>query len=236
MVEKRSLSGELLLRLGNKGIPVPAQSGGIFNLPTDVAVHPTTRELFVADGYANSRIHRFSADGEHISSWGRPGSEPGCFSLPHGLEITADGRVIVCDRENFRIQVFNTAGEFLEQWHLHRPVCIRLCPRGEHLYVGEHSPHRIQRGVPCLGCVIRVLNLNGVEVAKFGTGTQGHGDNELMDPHGLAIDSQGGVYIAEVCDSWLASLDSPPPLGEWPSLRKWVRTPSGSTGRPRDGG
>jgi DNA-binding beta-propeller fold protein YncE len=229
VVEKRTLDGELVFRLGTPGVAAPKNSGEMFNRPTDLAVHPATGELFVSDGYANSRIHRFTPGGDHLLSWGEPGSQPGQFSVPHSLVVTADGRVVVCDRENFRIQVFDTEGTFLDQWHLHRPACIALDPAGELLYVGEHSPHRVQRFVPGLGCVVRILDLEGHEVGRFGAGTQGHADDELMDPHGLAVDSHGDVYVAEVCNSWIENLDVAPPLGEWPSLRKWVRTPAPET-------
>lgn len=221
-IEKRSLEGELEFVLGTRDKPAPWQSGEIFNRPTDLAVHPVTRELFVSDGYANSRVHRFSPEGEHMLSWGEPGSTPGRFSVPHNITVTADGRVLVCDRENFRVQVFSVDGEFIDQWHLHRPAAICMIGGSDPLfYVGEHSPHNIQKGVPHLGCCIRVLASDGTEVSSFGGDLPGHRPHEFMDPHSIAVDSRGDVYVAEVCNSWLKSLSEPPPLGEWPSLRKW---------------
>jgi hypothetical protein len=226
-IEKRTLDGKLLFTLGERGNPVPRHSGGDgsrFNRPTDLAVHPYSRELFVSDGYANSRIHRFSPEGEHIMSWGAPGSSPGQFSLPHSIVVTADDRVIVCDRENFRIQVFSVDGEFLELWHQHRPAAIGMSAAADPLFfVCEHSPHKIQKGVPNLGACIRVLDQDGSEVTSFGDELPGHQPGQFMEPHSIAVDSRGDVYIAEVCNSWIANLGEPPPLGEWPSLRKWRR-------------
>ena len=86
--------------------------GGPFNLPTDIAVAPSG-EMFVTDGYGNARVHKFAADGTHLLSWGEPGTGPGQFSLPHGIWIDRHGRVMVCDRENDRVQVFDQQGTFL---------------------------------------------------------------------------------------------------------------------------
>lgn len=221
-IEKRTPDGELLFTLGNHGRPAEWQSGEIFNRPTDVSIHSETSELFVSDGYGNSRIHRFTSDGEYITSWGEPGSEPGQFSLPHNIAVTGD-RVLVCDRENFRVQIFSLNGDFIDQWHMHRPACIAPTSHGsEQLFlVGEHSPHRIQKGVPNLGCCIKILDEHGKELDRLGGSQQGHAPDQFMDPHNIAVDSQGSLYVAEVCNSWLASLDGPAPLGEWPSLRKW---------------
>jgi sugar lactone lactonase YvrE len=221
-IEKRTLDGELIFTLGKRGEPAPWQSGGMFNRPTDVAVHRRTGELFISDGYGNSRVHRFSPEGEHLLSWGEPGADPGQFSLPHSIVVTPDDRVVVADRENFRVQVFDLDGSFIEQWHLYRPAAVASDTQsGLRFYVGEHSPHKIQKGVPRLGCRIKVLDEAGNELARFGGELPGHEPDQFMDPHGIAVDSSGDVYVAEVCNSWLLSLDGPPPLGEWPSLRKW---------------
>ena len=80
--------------------------GGPFNLPTDIALTPAG-EMFVTDGYGNARVHKFAADGTHLFSWGEPGTGPGQFNLPHGVWIDRFGRVLVCDRENDRVQVFD---------------------------------------------------------------------------------------------------------------------------------
>ncbi len=89
--------------------------GGPFNLPTDIALTPSG-EMFMTDGYGNARVHKFAADGTHLFSWGEPGTGPGQFSLPHGVWIDTRGRVLVCDRENDRVQVFDQAGKFLHVW------------------------------------------------------------------------------------------------------------------------
>src|SRR5947209_2532895 len=89
--------------------------GPPFNLPTNLALAPGG-ELYVADGYGNARIHKFSADGRLLFSWGEPGSGRGQFHLPHGIAVGREGTVYVADRENSRIQLFSPAGDFLAEW------------------------------------------------------------------------------------------------------------------------
>ena len=92
---------EMALHIGKPHKPPPRHSGRMFNLPTDIAIHPKTGELFITDGYGNSHVHRLTADGKHIKSWGEPGVLDGQFNLPHAIAIHPDlDKVIVCDREN----------------------------------------------------------------------------------------------------------------------------------------
>ena len=119
VVQKYSSDGELLMTLGNRNQPsdtgydenerVVKQEAGPFNLPTKVALG-LGGEIYVADGYGNCRVHKFSPDGELLMSWGTPGDGTGEFHLPHSLWVDSSGRVLVCDRENHRIQIFTDAG------------------------------------------------------------------------------------------------------------------------------
>ena len=122
VVEKRTTSGEVIFRLGERGKPAAWQEGDPFNRPTDIVVHPESRDIFISDGYGNSRVHKYDAEGTYITSWGEPGWMDGQFSLPHNICMLGDDRVIVCDRENFRIQIFDLDGEFVGQKHMHRPI------------------------------------------------------------------------------------------------------------------
>ena len=70
----------------------------------------------MTDGYGNARVHKFAADGTYLFSWGEPGTAPGQFNLPHGVWIDRRGRVLVADRENDRVQVFDQEGKLLEIW------------------------------------------------------------------------------------------------------------------------
>jgi DNA-binding beta-propeller fold protein YncE len=144
-------SGREIMRLGS-GKPAPAQSGEPFNRPTDLAVDPANGDIYVSDGYANSRVHRFDASGKLLHSWGEPGSDPGQFSLPHNIAMFGDDAVIVADRENHRVQLFGLDGTFRKEWHVHHAVAV-VGGRGADtsIYVAEQGPPPVQFGVPNLG-------------------------------------------------------------------------------------
>ena len=114
-----------------------------------IRYHIQCVQQLIMDGYGNSRVHRFTPNGDHVMSWGEPGTDPGQFSLPHNLIVLNDGRVVICDRENFRIQVFTENGEYIEQHHFHRPQAISL-GRGDDsaIYLTESRPPEVQKGVP----------------------------------------------------------------------------------------
>ncbi len=177
------------------------KTGGIFNRPTDVAVKPATGELFVSDGYANSRVHNFDPNGKRMKSWGESGTDPGQFSIPHNICMMGTDKVAVCDRENFRVQVFTTDGEFVDQSHLHHPACITQGKGDDtNLYDGEMGPPTVQNFVPNLGNRVTVLSADGELVNHFGSPLAGDGPYQFIAPHGIAAVSRGNIYVAEV--SW----------------------------------
>jgi DNA-binding beta-propeller fold protein YncE len=107
--------GTLLKTVGVPHFASPTLYGNPVNMPTGVAF-TSTGEMFVSDGYGNRRVHRYSAGGELQHSWGEPGTGPGQFALVHFITADATDALYVCDRENHRIQLFATTGEFLAQW------------------------------------------------------------------------------------------------------------------------
>lgn len=122
-----STAGALLGTLGERHSP---RHGAPFNHPTDVAV-AADGEIYVADGYGNSHIHRFAADGTWLQTWGGPGDGPGAFSTPHGIWVDRQDRVLVADRENDRVQLFSRDGGWLGEWRdLSRPMDIYEDNRG----------------------------------------------------------------------------------------------------------
>src|SRR5687768_6531110 len=100
--------GKLLMTMGvlntpsdsgydGKNLDSIKRGAGPFNRPTNVAIGPKG-DIYISDGYGNSRVHVFSPKGELKRSWGEPGSGPGQFHLPHGIAVAQDGRVFVCDK------------------------------------------------------------------------------------------------------------------------------------------
>ncbi|MGV0794058.1 hypothetical protein [Mycolicibacterium sp. XJ1819] len=223
VVEKRSPEGELLLVLGSRGQAAPAHGGGRFNRPTSVAVHPRTGDMYVADGYANSRVHRFDRRGNHMQSWGEPGSRLGCFSLPHHLHFLTEDILVVSDRENFRLQFFDTGGMTLGQWHSHRPcAAVPISIDGEDLLlVAELGASGIQRDVDVLGNRLVAIDARGRERFVLDRHTQGE---NLVAPHDVAVDSGGRIYVAEVATSWLNYNFAITPKTAPVSLRRWDPT------------
>src|SRR5262249_15944989 len=113
------------------------RSAGPFNYPTNLAVAPNG-DLYIADGYGNERIHRFSPDGKLLHSWGEPGSGIGQFHVPHGIAIDADGTVYVADRENSRVVLFGPDGTPRGELHDVARPCEVFIGREEGLiYVAE---------------------------------------------------------------------------------------------------
>jgi DNA-binding beta-propeller fold protein YncE len=113
LVMEFTKEGKLLRTLGIKG--KAGDTPDTFNRPTDVAFLPNG-DFFVTDGYGNSRVVKFSRDGKYLLEWGKRGTGPGEFDLPHAAVIDSRRNVYVSDRENNRIQIFDSNGKFLRQW------------------------------------------------------------------------------------------------------------------------
>src|ERR1700680_4258296 len=115
-VFKFSAEGKVLMTLGKAG--VAGEGPDTFSGPTDVVI-AANGDIFVTDGHvANSkgRVVKFSKDGTFIKEWGKTGSGPGEFNIPHSIAMDSRGRLFVADRSNNRIQIFDQGGEFLDQW------------------------------------------------------------------------------------------------------------------------
>ncbi len=218
---KTTRSGDEIMHIGS-GEAAVKQSGEPFNRPTDVAISPSTGDIFISDGYGNSRVHRYDAEGNHLLSWGEPGADDGQFSLPHNISMVDDDHVIVCDRENHRVQVFTIDGEFVRTWHVHHAVAVTR-GRGEDdaLYVAEQGPPPVQFGVPNLGHRVSIYMPEGELITRLGAPLPGESPDQFLWPHSIATDSRGDVYVAEVSYVEVGSRLDPP--REMVSLRKWRR-------------
>jgi DNA-binding beta-propeller fold protein YncE len=222
--------GKVLREIGTPGRPTPFMSGAPFSRCTHTALSPEG-DLYVSDGYSNARVHKFSADGRLLFSFGEPGIGVGQFNLPHNIGCDADGWVYVADRENHRVQVFDGNGNFEMQWHdVHRPSALYTTPgRSPICYVGECGPvMSFNRGAPNLGPRVSIFTHDGKLLARLGTEpTNGQGAGQFISPHGISVDSRGDVYVGEVSYTGWANLfdteDRPSPLR---ALQKLVKVAS----------
>jgi len=182
-VMKFTPEGERLLTLGTEG---QANEGEPFNNPTDVALSPSG-EIYVSDGYGNSLVHRFSADGKLLLSWGEPGSGVGQFNLPHSVFVDIQERVYVADRENHRIQVFTSEGEFITMWTGFLQPTDLFIDADDNLYVSELQ-HRVS-----------IVSLDGEILTRLG-GEESNSPGQFIAPHGVWTDSQNSLYVGEVLE------------------------------------
>ena len=230
-VRKFTTDGTLLMTRGEVNQPAetgfkvgesPVQhAGGPFNMVTNVAV-AANGDMFISDGYGNARVHRFSADGELIASWGEPGDGPGQFNLPHSIVVDRSGRVLVADRENSRIQFFDQDGNYLDSWTwVNRPDDLFI-DDDENLYIAElgwtlpyrERPHFRTIKHPPMGHTpitrVTVCDLDGNIQAQFG-GWEPLVPGNFIAPHGIWADSRGDLYVGEVVKT-IGAIDHFAPL------------------------
>lgn len=184
------------------------RSGGPFNLPTASVCAPDG-SLYVTDGYGNARVHHFAHDGTLQHSFGEPGIGPGEFRLPHAIELTPSGdRLVVADRENSRLQFFDLDGAHIETWTgVSRPNGVAYDPDGN-LYVVELGLHTAN--FPCCDGFpsppvtassppsrVSIWSPTGTLLARWGDGSIPCRAGSFYCAHGIAVDAQGSVYVAQ---------------------------------------
>ena len=224
-VRKCTPDGKVLMTIGTPGKPAEAFSGRPFNRCTHAALDPKTGDIYVSDGYANSRVHKYSPDGKLLFSWGESGTDPGEFNVVHNIATDRDGYVYVADRENHRVQVFDSSGKYEAQWNnLHRP-CTLFISKAQHVYIGELGwGVRASRKVPNIGPRITVMSTGGEQLARIGHMGYGLDLGQFVAPHGISLDSSDNVYLAEVSRTVMSQEGEPP--ADLRSLQKLVKVGS----------
>ena len=191
-VYELSPDGRLLMTLGDRG--VAGNDSAHFDRPTAVAV-ARDGSFYVSDGYRNTRVMKFAADGRFLFQWGTKGSGPGQFDLPHDVALDDSGRVYVADRSNRRVQVFDAAGHYLSEWSgatFGRPYAIALGPAGTAFVVdGGDQPHE-----PPDRSALVVARVDGTPLARVGR--YGNYDGQFQMAHSVAVDGEGAVYVGDI--------------------------------------
>lgn len=183
--------GKILMAIGEKG--VPGSDKCHFNQPTDVAVAEDS-SFYVSDGYKNSRVVRFSPEGEYLYEWGTKGNKYGQFIIPHSLALNSCGRVYVVDRGNKRVQVFEDDGNFVGEWkgdEIGCPWTIRfdslgmayVIDAGKSSLFSVRSPRIIKVGID--GKVLSSLLVSDGKQSQF------------TMPHAIGIGIDGVLYVGE---------------------------------------
>ena len=181
---------QLVQTLGVRG--VPGEDATHFNRPTFLTWLPDST-LFVSDGYANTRVVKFDKDGKFLMAWGQKGTppndtRPGTFDAVHGVQVDPQTRrVYVTDRSSARIQVFDENGKFLDQFGTGRPSTpqVLYLSADRNLWVADNSTSKIVK-----------YDINGHYLYSWGS--QGEWPGAMWNVHGMSVDPDGNLYIAEV--------------------------------------
>ena len=192
-IRKFSNDGQTLVQT----LGTPYESGNDashFNRPTFLAWLPDST-LFVADGYANTRVVKFDAQGNYVMAWGERGTppteqRPGYFNSVHGIAVDPESRrVFVNDRTNRRVQVFDENGTFIDQWNYGR--------------AGTSDAHSIYMGNDGALWVVdrtshKMVKYNQEGNLLYSWGTFGEFPGGFWGVHQISVDQEGNLYTAAV--------------------------------------
>ena len=169
VITKMNAGGHTLMTLGTRDQRGKTHTS--FYLPTDIAFAPNG-ELIVTDGYGNDRVVRFSKDGKYLGEFGMRGNGPGQFQLPHNVVVDAKGQIYITDRDNQRIEIFDSTGKYLRQWeHVGGQSSLVMTP-DQHIWTGA-----------------TLRDLDGKPVERL----PGNGPDSRA--HGAAMAPNGDVYL-----------------------------------------
>jgi len=192
-VFKFDSNGNLLMTLGEAKIS--GNDTEHFNLPTDVAVLPDG-SFYVSDGYGNSRVIKFSKDGKYLFEWGKFGDKQGEFNIPHGIDLDDEGNVYVADRENNRIQKFDSNRNFITLWQnkvTDQLYSVTIDNRNDHLFGIDYMT---VNDTIVKGSDIFRFDLNTNLQMQFGR--TGFYEGPISRYHDIQIDDEGSIYVGDI--------------------------------------
>jgi sugar lactone lactonase YvrE len=173
LVHKFSPDGRVLMTLGRKGVAGDNTSRELFNQPNHVAIAPNG-DIYVSDGYQNSRVVHFSSNGQFIRIIGGvKGSQPGQLQLPHGVALDSRGRILVNDSDNQRVSVFDKDGKFVESWPFPSRGGIEVTS-DDTVYISD-----VNAGIVNIVKNGKLINTVSAERS-----------------HGLGVDTDGSIYVS----------------------------------------
>src|SRR5450432_4164057 len=169
-----------------------------FDKPTAVAV-AKDGSFYVSDGYGNSRVVKFSAEGKYLFEWGTKGTGENEFDIPHAIDIDDSGEVYVADRENRRIQIFNANGKFKKEWadKSFGNLCAVVFDKKEKHLMAVDDLTSLE--VMHKGSDVIVFDSTGTSFKIFGR--SGNYDGPKCWYHDIAIDNDGNIYVADLLNN-----------------------------------
>jgi hypothetical protein len=209
MVIKFNPEGRVAMTMGRRPEPTdalaaapapgPAANPGkyIFDRPTDVG-WDAVGNIFVSDGYGNSRVVKYDKNGRYITEVGSKGAEPGQFNLPHTLAVDAKGNVYVGDRSNRRIQVFDNDLKFKTLYDtVGAPweVCVSPGPH-QYLFSSNSFPDGNDSTLAQVTGEIYKMELDGTIVGRFGKAGKQLG--EFSGVHEIDCRNPNELYVSEI--------------------------------------
>jgi len=184
---KLSPEGRILMVLGQQGgKPGNDTAEDGFNRPTNVAF-ARSGNIYVSDGYVNSRVVEFNPSGEFVRKWGAKGTGDAQFNLVHDVTTDGKGRVYVADRLNERIQVFSENGTYIEQWNgMGAPWGIYYSASDQAIWMCDGKYNRIVK-----------LNMEGQVTGVLSSWGKAPGKVDFA--HSIAVDpADASIYVAEI--------------------------------------
>ncbi len=193
-VIKFDSNGNELMVLGVEN--TPGKDSLHFNLPTDLAVSENG-SFYVSDGYGNSRIVKFSSSGEYLFEWGVFGENKNEFNIPHGIDLDMEGNVYVADRENNKIQKYDSLGNFIAEWKneiIGQLYSVNV--NNDYLFGIDYIGY--ENLIP-LGSDIIKFDLDLNIKSKFGRSGNYNGPKARY--HDIQINNNGDIYVGDILNN-----------------------------------